>query len=96
MLRRSASVHQESEPLRVSACLTPKDIESVDRAVGRNLRPATAIDADAWIDNEGRIVRLRQKIHFASVPDIQATITLTDFKSTMLVSAPVGRRASAM
>ncbi|MFB7998990.1 hypothetical protein ACFC4G_39985 [Streptomyces sp. NPDC056002] len=91
MLGHSASVHQESEPLRVSARLTPNDIESVDRAVGRNLRPATAIDADAWIDNEGRIVRVRQKIHFASNPDIQATITLTDFKSAMLVSAPVGR-----
>ncbi|RFC74569.1 hypothetical protein DXZ75_27255 [Streptomyces sp. AcE210] len=91
MLGHSASVHQESEPLRVSARLTPRDIESVDRAVGRNLRPATAIDADAWIDNEGRIVRVRQKIHFGSEPDIQATITLTDFKSAMLVSAPVGR-----
>ncbi|MEU6389483.1 hypothetical protein [Streptomyces sp. NPDC046939] len=91
MLGHSASVHQESEPLRISARLTPKDVESVDTTVGRNLRPATAIDVDAWIDREGRIVRIRQKIHFESAPDIKATITLTEFKSAMQVSAPVGR-----
>ncbi|MFF5157944.1 hypothetical protein ACFY3N_17120 [Streptomyces sp. NPDC000348] len=88
MLGHGASVHRGSEPLRVSARLTPKDIESVDRTVGRNLRPATAIDADAWINDEGRVVRVRQKIHFASDPDIEATLTLTGFKSSMPVNAP--------
>ncbi|MFJ3229188.1 hypothetical protein ACIPJS_38370 [Streptomyces sp. NPDC086783] len=88
MLGHSASVHQGSEPLRVSARLTPKDVEAVDRTVGRNLRPATAIDAEAWIDNEGRVVRVRQKIHFASDPDIEGTITFTDFKNAMSVNAP--------
>lgn len=47
ILAHSASVHQDSEPLRVSARLTPKDVESVDRTVGLNLRPATTIDVDA-------------------------------------------------
>lgn len=88
MLGHGASVQQDGEPMRVSARLTPKDIESVDRAVGRNLRPATAIDADAWVDNEGRVVRVRQKIHFASDPDIEATITFTDFKNAVPVDAP--------
>ncbi|MFG2598185.1 hypothetical protein [Streptomyces sp. NPDC048462] len=88
MLGHRASVHQDSEPVRVSARLTPKDVESVDRAVGRNLRPATTIDADAWIDDEGRVVRVRQQIHFASNPDIEATITLTDFKNPTPVNAP--------
>ncbi len=88
MLGHSASVHQDSEPMRVSARLTPKDIESVDRTVGRNLRPATTIDADAWIDNEGRVVRVRQKIHFAYDPDIEATITFTDFKNATPVDVP--------
>ncbi|MFF1837996.1 hypothetical protein ACFVXE_27875 [Streptomyces sp. NPDC058231] len=88
MLGHGASVHQGSEPVRVSARLTPKDVEAVDRTVGRNLRPATAIDADAWIDNEGRVVRVHQKIHFASDPDIEATITFTDFKNAMPVNAP--------
>ncbi|MFD8686029.1 hypothetical protein [Streptomyces sp. NPDC059651] len=88
MLGHSASVHQDSEPLRVSARLTPKDVESVDKTVGRNLRPATTIDTDAWIDNEGRVVRVRQKIHFASDLDIVGTITLTDFKNPMPVNAP--------
>lgn len=91
ILGHSGSVHQGSEPVRVSAHLTPKDIESVDRTVGRNLRPATAIDADVWLDKEGRIVRVRQDIHFASEPDIQATLTLTDFKSAVSVSAPLAR-----
>lgn len=88
MLGHSASVHQDSEPMRVSARLTPKDVESVDRTVGNNLRPATTIDADAWIDNEGRVVRVRQKIHFATDPDIEGTITFTDFKNAMPVNAP--------
>ncbi|MFE7331870.1 hypothetical protein ACFU8W_44705 [Streptomyces sp. NPDC057565] len=91
ILGHSGSVHRGSEPVRVSARLTPKNIESVDRTVGRNLRPATAIDADVWIDKEGRIVRVRQDIHFASDPDIQNTLTLTDFKSPVSVSAPVAR-----
>ncbi|MEU2130657.1 hypothetical protein [Streptomyces sp. NPDC018352] len=91
MLGHSASVHRGSEPVRVSARLTPKDIESVDRTAGRNLSPATAIDAEAWIDEAGRIVRVRQEIHFASDPDIQATLTLTDFKSAISVSTPVAR-----
>ncbi|MGY3684691.1 hypothetical protein [Streptomyces sp. TE33382] len=68
MLDRSASVHRGSEPMRVSARLTPKDIESVDRTAGRNPNPATAIDAEVWIDEEGRIVRVRQEIRFASDP----------------------------
>ncbi|MGW6732265.1 hypothetical protein [Streptomyces sp. NPDC055013] len=89
MLGHSASVRQESEALRVSARLTPKDIEKVDKTVGRNLRPATAIDAEAWINDDGRVVRVRQKIHFASDPDIEATLTLTNFKSAMAVNAPV-------
>ncbi|MFF3164636.1 hypothetical protein [Streptomyces sp. NPDC003273] len=88
MLGHSASVHRGSEPLRVSARLTPGDIKSVDRTAGRNLRPATAVDADAWINDEGRVVRVRQKIHFASGPDIEATLTLTDFKSPVSVNAP--------
>ncbi|WP_327173567.1 hypothetical protein OG471_00620 [Streptomyces sp. NBC_01336] len=88
MLAHSATVHQDSEPLRVSARLTPKDVESVDRTVGRNLRPATTIDADAWIDNQGRVVRVRQIIHFVSDPDIEATITFTDFKNPTPVNAP--------
>ncbi|WP_406528155.1 hypothetical protein [Streptomyces sp. I8-5] len=88
MLGHNASVHQDSEPMRVSARLTPKDVESVDRPVGGNLRPATTIDADAWIDNEGRVVRVHQKIHFASGPDIEATITFTDFKNAVPVNAP--------
>ncbi|MFC8260059.1 hypothetical protein ACFUNF_21155 [Streptomyces sp. NPDC057291] len=75
----------------MSARLTPKNFESIDRTVGRNLRPATAIDADVWIDKEGRIVRVRQDIHFASDPDIQNTLTLTDFKSAVSVSAPVAK-----
>ncbi|MFF1839042.1 hypothetical protein ACFVXE_33410 [Streptomyces sp. NPDC058231] len=91
ILGHSGSVHRGSEPVRVSARLTPKDVESVDRTVGRNLRPATAIDADVWIDKEGRIVRVRQDIHFASAPDIQGTLTLTDFKSAVSVSTPVAR-----
>ncbi|MFD7757666.1 hypothetical protein [Streptomyces sp. NPDC059757] len=91
ILGHRGSVHRGSEPVRVSARLAPKDIESVDRAVGRNLRPASAIDADVWIDKEGRIVRVRQDIHFASHPDIQGTLTLTDFKSVVSVSAPVAR-----
>ncbi|MEU8702573.1 hypothetical protein AB0C61_33930 [Streptomyces sp. NPDC048680] len=60
----------------------------MDRTVGRNLRPATAIDAEAWIDDEGRVVRVHQKIHFASDPDIEGTITFTDFKNAMSVNAP--------
>lgn len=90
MLGHSASVRQDREAMRVSARLTPKDVESVDRTVGRNLRPATTIDAEAWIDNDGRVVRVRQKIHFASDPDIEATITFTDFKDAMPVNAPAG------
>ncbi|CAM5552544.1 Lipoprotein OS=Streptomyces fumanus OX=67302 GN=GCM10018772_61880 PE=4 SV=1 [Streptomyces fumanus] len=88
MLGHRASVHRRSEAWEVSAHLNPKDIESVDRTVGRNLRSATAIDAEAWINDEGRIVRVHQKIHFASGPDIDATLTLTDFKSPMPVNAP--------
>ncbi|MFE9967557.1 hypothetical protein ACWD8L_31795 [Streptomyces sp. NPDC005133] len=91
ILGHSGSVHRGSEPVRVSAHLAPKDIESVDRTVGRNLHPASAIDTDVWIDKEGRIVRVRQDIHFASQPDIQNTLTLTDFKSVVPVSAPVAR-----
>ncbi|MFB7214110.1 hypothetical protein [Streptomyces sp. NPDC056255] len=91
MLGHSASVHRGSEPVRVSARLTPKDIESVDRTAGRNLSPATAIGAEAWIDEAGRIVRVRQEIHFASDPDIRATLTLTDFKSAISVRTPVAR-----
>jgi hypothetical protein len=88
MLSHRASVRQDSELMRVSARLTAKDVESIDRIAGQNLRPATMIDADAWIDNVGRVVRIRQKIHFASDPDVDATITFTDFKSPMPVNAP--------
>ncbi|MCS0603655.1 hypothetical protein NX794_20910 [Streptomyces sp. LP11] len=90
MLGHGASVHQGSEPVRVSARLTPKDVASVDRTTGRNLSPATTIDAQVWIDKEGSIVRVRQQIHFVSASDIQATLTLTDFRSAMSVSAPAG------
>ncbi|MFE9776530.1 hypothetical protein ACFYPA_00040 [Streptomyces sp. NPDC005775] len=31
---------------------------------------------------------VRQKIHFASHPDIEATITFTDFKNPTPVNAP--------
>ncbi|WP_329022645.1 MULTISPECIES: hypothetical protein [unclassified Streptomyces] len=54
MLDHGASVERGSEPLHVSARLTPKQTESVDRTVGRNLRPATSVDAEAWIDERGR------------------------------------------
>ncbi|MFD0020718.1 hypothetical protein [Streptomyces sp. NPDC058382] len=90
MLDHSATVHQDTDPMRVSARLTPKNIESVDRTVGNNLRPATTIEADAWIDSEGRVVRVRQNIHFASNPDIEATVTLTDFKNATSINAPSG------
>jgi hypothetical protein len=89
LLGRGGSVHRESEPVRVSARLTPKDIESVDRTVGRNLSPATTIDTTVWVDEEGRVVRVRQDIRFASDPDIKNTLTLGDFKSAISVSAPV-------
>ncbi|MEU5088456.1 hypothetical protein [Streptomyces sp. NPDC021356] len=88
ILDHNGSVHQGGESFRVSARLTPRDIESVDRAVGRNLRPATAINSEVWIDKKGRVVRVRQVIHFASDPDMQNTLTLTDFKSAVPVSAP--------
>ncbi|MER5291964.1 hypothetical protein ABT382_07730 [Streptomyces pharetrae] len=91
MLAHSATVHRESEPVRVAARLTPEDIESVDKTTARNLDPATAIDAEVWIDEEGRIARVRQVIHFASGPGIQATLTLTDFASAISVSTPVER-----
>ncbi|MEU2250817.1 hypothetical protein [Streptomyces sp. NPDC019224] len=91
MLAHSASVEQGSEPLHVSGRLTPKQIESVDRTVGRNLRPATSVDAEAWVDEQGRVVRVRQKMHFASGPDIRASLELTDFQSAIPVNAPTGR-----
>ncbi|GAA2992856.1 hypothetical protein JCM13580A_59480 [Streptomyces drozdowiczii] len=91
MLAHGASVEQGSEPLHVSARLTPKQIESVDRAVGRNLRPATSVDAEAWIDEQGRVVRVRQKMHFASSPDIIGSLELTDFHTAIAVGEPTGR-----
>ncbi|WP_329299429.1 hypothetical protein OG410_13950 [Streptomyces sp. NBC_00659] len=91
ILDHGGSVHRESEPVRVSGRLTPKDIESVDKISGRNLRPAIAINADVWIDKDGRIVRVRQDVHFASEPGFQSTLTLTDFKSAVPVSAPVAK-----
>lgn len=91
ILDHGGAVQRGSEPVRVSARLTPEDIESVDRTVGRNLRPATAMDACVWLDEDGRIVRVRQDIHFASHPDIGNVLTLTDFKSAVSVSAPVAR-----
>lgn len=93
ILERGGSVHRGSEPVRVSARLTPKDVESIDGVSGRNLRSATAIDTDVWVDKEGRIVRIRQSIHFASDSDsdIQNTLTLTDFKSAVPVTAPVAK-----
>ncbi|MFB7246332.1 hypothetical protein ACFCYX_28165 [Streptomyces populi] len=50
--------------------------------------PTTAIDVDAWIDKEGRIVRVRQDVHFTSEPGLQSTLTLTGFKSAVPVSVP--------
>ncbi|MFI0961882.1 hypothetical protein ACH4S8_10810 [Streptomyces sp. NPDC021080] len=88
ILEHGGSVHRGSEPVRVSGRLTPKEIESVDRTSGRNLRPATAIDADVWIDEEGRIVRVRQDVRFTSDPGFRSTLTLTDFESAVPVSAP--------
>ncbi|MGC4946742.1 hypothetical protein ACLQ2N_11185 [Streptomyces sp. DT224] len=92
MLDHGASVEEGSEPLHVSARLTPKQFEAVDRTVGRNLRPATSVDAEAWIDGQGRVVRVRQRMHFASGPDIQASLALTDFQNAIPVSAPTGRQ----
>ncbi|MFF8592195.1 hypothetical protein ACF061_12230 [Streptomyces sp. NPDC015220] len=91
VLDHGGSVHRGGEPVRVSARLAPEDVESVDRTVGRNLSPATAIDTDVWIDKEGRVVRVRQAVHFASGPDMRSTLTLTGFKSTVAVSAPAAR-----
>ncbi|MET8288063.1 hypothetical protein AB0M86_49585 [Streptomyces sp. NPDC051639] len=91
ILGHSGAVHRGSEPVRVSARLTPKDLEAVDRTIGRNLRPATTIDAAVWIDKEGRVVRVRQDIHFASDPDIHNTLTLSDFRSAVPVGAPVAK-----
>lgn len=89
ILRHGDSVRRGSEPVRVSAFLTPKDVESVDRVSGRNLRPATGIEADAWIDKKGRVVRIRQVIHLASEPDIRNTLTFADFQGAVPVRAPV-------
>ncbi|MEU6272691.1 hypothetical protein ABZ871_09770 [Streptomyces populi] len=91
ILDHGGSVHRESEPVRVSGRLTPEDIESVDRVSGRNLRPATAIDVDAWIDKEGRIVRVRQDVRFTSGPGLRSTLTLTGFRSAVPVSAPAAK-----
>lgn len=91
ILEHGGSVHRGSEPVRVSGHLTPKEIASVDRTSGRNLRPARAIDADVWIDEKGRIVRVRQDIHFTSEPDVRSTLTLTDFRDAVPVSAPSAR-----
>ncbi|MFE4703303.1 hypothetical protein ACFRIC_40190 [Streptomyces sp. NPDC056738] len=91
ILAHGGLVHRDTETLRVSARLTPKEIESVDKITGRNLRPATAIDADVWVDKEGRIVRIHQVVHFASDADIRIVLTLTKFKSAVSVSAPVAR-----
>ncbi|MFC9286754.1 hypothetical protein [Streptomyces sp. NPDC057052] len=76
----------------MSARLIPKDIVSVDKTVGRNLGPPTAVDAEVRIDEEGRVVRVRQEIYFASGPYIRGVLTLDDFKSVVSVSAPVARR----
>ncbi|WP_393086601.1 hypothetical protein [Streptomyces sp. LN704] len=75
----------------MSARLTPEDLEAVDRTIGRNLRPATTIDAAVWIDKEGRVVRVRQDIHFASDADIHSTLTLSDFRSAVAMGAPVAK-----
>ncbi|MEY2241943.1 hypothetical protein AB8A21_03125 [Streptomyces sp. BF23-18] len=91
VLTHGGLVHRGSEPIRVSARLTPRDIESVDKISGRNLRPATAVDADVWVDKDGRITRVRQVVHFASDPDLRIVLTLTDFKSAISVGAPVAR-----
>ncbi|MFC7845084.1 hypothetical protein ACFY3O_29940 [Streptomyces sp. NPDC001046] len=91
MLDHSTSIRQGSEAVRVSARLTPREIASVDETAGRNLGPAGAIDADAWIDGQGRVVRVRQIIHVESGSDIHATVTLTDFGKPVPVRPPVTR-----
>ncbi|MBO1330714.1 hypothetical protein J3486_05510 [Streptomyces sp. VRA16 Mangrove soil] len=88
VLDHGGAVHRNAEPLRVSGRLTPKDVEKVDRTSGRNLRPATSIDADVWLDKQGRIVEVRQTIHFASRSPIRNTLTLTDFQKPMAVRSP--------
>ncbi|MET7519799.1 hypothetical protein ABZS88_41810 [Streptomyces sp. NPDC005480] len=88
VLDRGGKVSGSSEPVRVSARLTPKDIESVDKTVGRNLRPATSIGTDVWVDEEGRVVRVRQDIHFASGPDVRNTLTLSRFERAVSVRTP--------
>ncbi|MFG2440592.1 hypothetical protein [Streptomyces sp. NPDC048508] len=89
ILRHGGSVHGGSDAMRVSARLTPKEIESVDRVSGRNLRPATGIDVKVWIDRKGRIVRVNEEVHFKSDADIQITLILNDFKSPVSVKAPI-------
>ncbi|WP_420031409.1 hypothetical protein ACN2WE_00355 [Streptomyces sp. cg28] len=88
ILDHNGTVHQGTEPLRVSGRLTPKDIEKVDKTTGRNLRPATSIDADVWLDKKGRIVRVRQVIHLPSQPTVHNTLSLTDFKQPISVRVP--------
>ncbi|MCX4450774.1 hypothetical protein [Streptomyces sp. NBC_01789] len=88
LLDHDATVDRESDPVHVSARVTPKDVESVDRTAGRNLRPATTVDAEAWVDGQGRVVRIRENMHFSSGPDIRLSLELTDFRSAIEVSAP--------
>jgi hypothetical protein len=91
LLRRGGSVHRSGELVRVSARVVPDDVASVDRVSGRNLKGATAIDADVWIDQDGRVVRVRQDIHLASGPDVTGTLTLSDFKSPIAVGTPAAK-----
>ncbi|MEU3844941.1 hypothetical protein AB0E88_33540 [Streptomyces sp. NPDC028635] len=88
MLGHGGSVRQGDENIRVSARLTAEDIETVDAVVGRHLHSATAIDTDAWIDRVGRVVRVRQTLHFASGPDVENSITLADFAGAVVIGAP--------
>lgn len=88
VLDHSGKVSGGDGTVRVSARLTPKDVEAVDKAVGRNLRSAKSFGTDVWIDTAGRVVRVRQDIHVASDGDIRNTLTLSDFERPVRVTAP--------
>ncbi|WP_266681570.1 hypothetical protein OHO83_45525 [Streptomyces sp. NBC_00569] len=89
VLDQGGKVGEGNEPVRVSARLTPKDVESVDKSVGRNLPPSTSIRTDVWIKRQGRVARVRQDIQFASGPVVRNTLTLSHFRRAVSVSTPV-------
>ncbi|MGY0489175.1 hypothetical protein [Streptomyces sp. WG-D5] len=89
ILDHGGRVHQrEGEPVRVSGKLTPRQIETVDRTSGRNLRSVTTVDAEVWVDEEGRVVRVREGLRFADGPLVRNTITLSGFQGPVAVARP--------